>query len=507
MEKTSHTQKLRSYLDIFKGSPINKKVSLVLAASVGLVSIVLLVQMYRASGYQLLYGSLEPGEMSTISRWLDNRHISYRKDYGKGDLYVPAERVHEIRTDLAERQYFQYPDEAHELIDTARLAPLGTINENSPTIALQRELARTIRAFDNIRAAQVILGSHRRGASEEQLLNATIVLTPEAGRKPLPAQLQAMSRLVSGAVADLAPERIRIISSHGDVLLRDTGLAGDDLHTIDALSYQRSIEQMLEKRAMGVIEMLIGTGPAHVTVAADINFASSEMIAERFDPDDVVVRKEESSQQITDGSATDPDAQNVYQEAYSGAISSESKLEYEINKTTSKTVQPTGTVNRLTVTLLIPEKRLHQSDSGFSYQPLSEEEIEKIEAAVSAALALKPERGDTIHRSSIPIAESETNTVISTGFSGVDFFTYLPLTRLLLFAALLLLAYLLLIRPILSILSQHETLADEVTDVHEPLAEPEPVMRTEDTILALRQEILSNPSPAAHIVRKWIEEA
>ncbi len=496
-----------SYLDIIRNWPVKKKVSLGLVLCVTLIAFVLLIQLYRASDYQLLYGSLKPEEMTAISRWLDSNHIGYRENYETGDLYVPSDRAHTIRAKLAEQDYVQYPHTGHELLDKSGFAPLGAAAENSYTMALQRELARTIGAFDHVRSAQVYLSAYHRGAAADKMQSATIVLSLEPGKRALDEQLQAMNRLVSGAVAGLAPGRIRIINSNGTVLLDNYALSNDHLNASDALAYQRSLEQMLETRALGIIEMLIGSGPAHVTVAADIDFAVSETTEERYDPENPVIRKEESSQQISDGTASEADTQSSYQDAYSGAVSSDSKLEYEINKTTSKTVRPLGAVDRLSVTILIPEKKLQQSEDGVSYLPLSSVEFETIEAAVSTALALKPERGDVLHLSSIPVVDSEIISAASKDFTGIDMLTYLPLFRILLFSILFLLAYILLVRPIISILQQEKKGLDEAESIQEPQPEREPRKENEDLLPNVRADILANPSTAVHVVRKWIKEA
>lgn len=497
---------LHSQFKHVRNWPAKKKIGLSLVLCIGLVAIVLVAQLYRDSGYQLLYGSLTSPEMATLSRWLDSRSIDYRADYEGGALYVSANRVHKVRSEIAEQQGRHYLASGHEVVDAKRLAPLEALDESSYDNAVKRELARTIGAFDGVKSAQVHLSFSHRGAAAESTHSATVVLALEAGRKPLPSQLQAIIRLVSGAVADLSPGRVRIISTTGATLLQGSGYVGDDLYGADTLSYQRNVEQMLENRALEVIEMFIGSGPAHVAVAADINFARSETVSERFDPREPVIRKEESSQLISEAEPGSPDTVALSQDTYPGSVSSESKLEYEINKQTSVVKEPAGTIDRLSVTLLLPEQKLIQSGSGNSSIPLAPEEKEQIKAAVSAVLALKPERGDAIYLSSIPMAGNGAETGAIERISGVDFFAYLPLLRTGLLIVGFLLAYLLLVRPIVSILKQEDSIPQDSRSEQDPPPDEEPLIKSEDPVLAVKQEVLSNPSPAAHIVRKWIKE-
>jgi flagellar M-ring protein FliF len=507
MEKRQYNSgALRSHIDNVRNWPSKKKISLGLALCIALTAVVLLIHLYRISGYQLLYGGLTSGEVVTLSRWLDSRKIDYKTDHESGNLYVSSGLVHKVRTEMAEQRVWQYPKTGHEIVDPARLAPLEPLGGNAYAISLQRELARTIEAFDSVSSAQVHLRSYHRGTTADSSRDATVVLTIEPGKKLLPTQLQAISRLISGAVADLSPGRIRIVSSTGTVLLRGSGYVGDELYAADTLSYQRNVEQILEQRALEVIQMLIGSGPAHVTVAADINFANSETISERFDPTEPVIKKEESSQRIADANSGGSDTTPPAQDAYSGAVSSDSKLEYEINKTTSKIEKPAGTIERLTVTMLLPEKTLQFSGSDSSYLPLSSEQIEKIKAAVSAVVALKPERGDAIYLSTIPLASNSGAIGASEASSGIDLFAYLPLARISLLAAGFLLTYLFLVRPILSILKQENSHTEDTGREQEPRPEEEPVNKSEDLALSVKEEILSNPAPAAHIVRKWMKE-
>lgn len=508
MEKQKHhSEPVESAVGRLFSWPTKKKIGLVLILCIGFAAFALLIHLYRASGYQLLYGSLSSHELATLSRWLDSRNIDYKTDHERGDLFVSSGRVHTVRSEIAEQQLWKYPETGHELVDADRLAPLESLDENTYTTALQRELARTIEAFDQVQSARLHLSSSHRGTATAGTRRATIILTLEPGSKPPPNQLQAMSRLVSGAVADISPGRIRIISSTGTILLRGSGYAGDNLYGADTLSYQRNVEEMLENRALEVIEMLIGNGPVHVAVTADINFANSETISERFDPEDPVVRKEESSQLISDANASSPGPPAAPQDAYSGSVNSESKLEYEINKTISKIEEPAGTIERLTVTMLLPEKKRQYSDSGSSYLPLSSEEIDRIREAVSAVLSLKPERGDAIYLSSMPmVGSSGAESEVSGALSGIDFFAYLPLARIMLFVAGFLLIYVFFVRPILAILRQEDIRQVDSESKQEPLPENEPVQKTEDLFHTVKQEILSDPTPAAHIVRKWIQD-
>ncbi len=476
-------------------------------AVLGLALVVLLlsvwfVQLYRVSGFQLLYGGLAPQELNSATRWLDDRYIDYRVDLQQGAIHLPADRVHQVRMEMAERGIPEDRQEPYELIDGGRLGLAGPLSEGAYRIALQNDLARTIAALDFVQSARVHLTAAPGSASSPGGQHITVLLKLESGRHLQPGQLLAITHLLDGAVTGLDGGSIKIIDSSGNLLDPGSGVANSGFVS-DALAFQKNVENKLETRAREILERMTGGG-ALVSVTAEIDFSRSETTAERFDPDEPAIRMEESHYQV--GATADGGALPAAGDGLLSAQTSRSKIDYELNKTTSRTTRPEGAIDKLSVTLLIPEKRVVDPDGSVSYRALTDEQLDNIAATVSAALALKPERGDLVHLATIPATAEIYDTQPQESSGVIDLFTYLPLARTLLAAVGFLLLYVLVIRPLLGMLSSDGPDRPlEIADKEEEASQPAEISE-EDLVLVLKDEVLSNPVPAAYILKKWMQE-
>lgn len=501
-EQRKKTSPFISYRTLVENWSPRQKISALILALIVLLLSVWFIQLYRLSGYQLLYGGLAPQDMKSVSRWLDDRYIDYRIDLKQGAIHLPADRIHPVRIEMAEQRIPDDREEPYKLIEGSRLGLTGPLSDDGYRIALQGDLARTIAALDFVQSARVHLTSLSGPSAVPGGQLATVLLKLESGRHLRPGQLLAITHLLGGAVPGLDRGRIKIIDSSGN-LLNPGSDYGNNGYVSDALAFQRNVENMLETRARKIVETMTGGGGL-VSVTAEIDFSRSETTAETFDPDETAIRMEESHYQV--GGTEDDDTEGGNGGDFLSAQTSRSKIDYEINKVTSRTISPEGSLDKLSVTLLIPEKRFIDSDGSVSYRAPTDEQLDDLVATVSAALALKPERGDSVHLETIPAPAEIYDNQPQESFAAIDLFTYLPIARTLLVAAGFFLLYLLVIRPLLAILKSYkEEEKQEIADLENKDPQSADIIEA-DLAHVLKDEVLSNPAPAAYILKKWMQE-
>ena len=87
---------------------------------------------------------------------------------------------------------------------------------------------------------------------------------------------------------------------------------------------------------------------------------------------------------------------------------------YEISKTISKTINPVGSITKLSVSILIADKVIPAKDNQPGRtEPRSAEELKSLETMVSTALGLVPDRGDQINILSMPFTEQPAEALVA----------------------------------------------------------------------------------------------
>lgn len=484
----------------------------VLLAGTMLLLIISLYTLFSDKQQRLLYGDLAPEDYLALSRWLEHRDIDYSADPEHKSIFVAADRVTETRLQMAEDRLPPtggasanlYNDTGQLLLDALSGGDLTTV---------QRELSKTISALDHVRAARV----HVTYPPEDRLSTrgprATVLLTLTPGGTLSAEQLHGVIHLVSASVSGLRSDDVRVFDSSGRLLSTDSVLQGANYFPDSTLSYQTSLERSLEKKAQDLVDALIGDGRTLIKVAAELDFARNETTSERYNPDEAVVKSEQIERQPIGQSGPSADLESPAEQSsaarYRSSLTTSSKVDYEISRTTSTTISPVGEIKQLSVTILVADEKIIAPDGSTSFQPRSDNELEEIRTLVSAALSLKPGRGDVIHLKRMPmqLLDDRADPV---PYSPIYYLVELfPVGKIVLLLVIFALFYFLLFRPVLGLLRSglaQQRDGDYAAEDHDfPAAQPEP--SEEDLSARLKEEVRDNPLAAAHIIKKWLQEA
>jgi len=523
----------RLLLERIAAWPIGRKLALAGVTLLTLVFFGLIVFQARTADYQLLFANLDEADAASVVAWLKEHGVPYRIKGGGHAIWVPADRVHETRLDLAASGLPQAGGTGFEIFDKQSFALTDFVQKVNYTRALQGELARTIAALEPVAKARVHLALPERRLFKEQQKPPTVsvVLTLRPGQQLNKGQIQGIVHLVSGSIQGLRPENVTIVDQDGKVLseLPDSGIFGD--LSPDMVEFQLGVERRLEDRAQSLLDKAVGPGNGMARVTAELDFSSKQQTEEIFDPEEPVIRSEQVVEEKHGSELAGgvPGVQSNLQGNTRRAVGatapssrSERTTNYEISRTVNKTVFPVGTIKRLSVAVLVADRvetvAAEGEDKKGGGQPATKvvprtpEELQRIEKLVAGALGLDPKRGDTIEVVSMPFTEPVHPVA---GMTANVLYEYLPLIRYgALFLAGLML-YLLLVRPLLKTLRQ-EAAPEEVPETAETLSAEAGAETAEgveieeeveiDPITRLRQDVETNPIFIAHIVKNWINE-
>ncbi len=520
--------KKKSIFTLIKEWPLSRKLAFAGVIVISIVLFGILIFQGRTADYQLLYANLGENDAAPVVAWLKAEKIPYKLKNNGRNIWVPAKQLHETRLNLAANGLPTGGGVGFEVFDKQSFALTDYVQKVNYTRALQGELARTIASLDPVNSARVHLAlpEKRLFKNQQKQATASVILSLATGKILDQKQVQGIIHLISGSVSGLETENISVIDQNGVVLDSGRQEENDKFVSIDMLSFQQEVERRLEMRAQALLDKTMGNDKAMVRVSASLDFSKVEKTEELFDAEEPVIRSEQLNQEQSGVPSTGgiPGVQSNLQgtsetEGPDNASSRTSRTtNYEISKTISKIVNPVGTIQKLSVSILVADKVTPGNEnSPTTISPRTPEELKSLETMVSAALGLVPDRGDQINVISMPFTKSTEDAATQEAMPGNMLYEYLPFAKIALIAIGLLLLYFVLIRPVIKTMKgevqQHfktvealeqERLASEQALAIEQQKKNEVIL--EDPITVLRREVMQDPTPSAHIIKNWLQE-
>ncbi len=379
--------------------------------------------------------------------------------------------------------------------------------------ALQGELIRTISSVAEVESARVHLVLPERSpflGAQEVRPKASVVLKIRGQARLAPAHVKGIVHLVSGSVDNLLPDDVSVIDTEGN-LLTVGSKQDDDMSALSSyqLEYRKALENNYVKSVTRMLEQVHGPGNVIVRVSADVDFKKVEQQEELYDPDSMVVRSEQKSEEKVGAAAaanipglntnlpgrggTSPAIQGVPSEK------KEKILNYEINKVVKRLVEAPGAIKRLSAAVVIRKQ-----------EKMADSEIDGVAALVKRAIGYNKDRGDQVEVAFMPFAEREEKPEELPGPGIKEYLErYLPLVLkygVLIFGVLVLVFA--VFRPLLNNLAEDgKKMAEFQKQLPESLEKIDkslPEDNERDKLIALVRE---DPAKAAQVIKMWLREA
>lgn len=513
---------------IFSGLTPIQKLTAVVVVVVVFGGMIALTSVGTKPDERVLFSGLSQQDAAEVVQRLRDLNVPYRLSENGAAIMVPSSQVYEIRLTMAGDGLPRGGGVGFEVFDEVGLGTTDFVNRLNFQRAMQGELARTIRQFQQVQEARVHIATPRESVfiEDEKPVTASISVQMRGREQLTQHQIQSVVNLVAAAVPGLSDDNITLVDTAGRLLYRKKGDM-DAVLSGTQLEYQHKIEETARRKVESMLEEVVGISRVRASVTADIDFSRVNLTEESFDPEEQVIRSEQlltESDQRGDQARGIPGVKGelaTFAGADGGGAGSAYQRSnvtrnYEISRQTRHVQESGGGVRRLSVAVMVDGTYERVSDgegrATLEYRPRSAEEMAYFERLVRNAVGYDDERGDQVEVVSMPFALSTiTDPEIDPMAQWRELAEWLamPLAYLLIAFGLMLFV----VRPFFRLLATKglETRrAAQLAPVGRAAGEEE-----DDLVLGPRglsdQERLyrlaqSDPDRAADLVRRWLRE-
>lgn len=373
-----------------------------------------------SSGMSPLFTNLSAEDSGEIIAELDKRGVQYELRANGTQVLVPADDVLTLRMSLAQEGL---PGNGsvvgYEIFDQSDA--MGTSNfvlNVNMVRALEGELARTISSFQGIENTRVHLVIPKRElfTRDRQEPTASVAITLRGGKELNKAEIRAIQHLVATAVPGLKSNKITIVDNKGNLLAR--GIADgeeEDAFSSDAEEYRINFEKRMRRTIEELLSNSVGASKVRAEVTADIDFDRIVTKSETYDPESQVARsvqesseKEESNEKDLKENVTVGNNLPDTNPGEAGTLASrrmersDATTNYEISKEVKNHITETGTINRLSVAVLVDGTYTTDADGKVTYAPRNEQDLAQLATLVKSAIGFDVARGDTVEVVNMP---------------------------------------------------------------------------------------------------------
>lgn len=390
---------------IWRGLPPRSRAIFTFALIATVIGFATVISRGNAVDMQPLFTNLAPDDAAALVEELRSTHVPYEIVAGGTAVLVPAPLIHELRLGMASKGLPRGAGVGFEIFDRQTFGQSDFVQELNYRRALMGELGRTISQIDSVESARVhiVIPQRTLYTDRAEPARASVTVRLRHGRRLGRGQVDAVVHLVTSSIEGLAAEHVTVVDTTGSILSRGDGQEG----AAAALEFRRQIEESMEERVAAILDRAVGPGRAVVRVAADVETTQVERTAETFDPDSAVLRSEQSTQErgATAGAgvggtagvraALAGETGTSRPGGGTGSSRTTETKNYEVSKTTSREVLPSGKIQRLHVAVLIDEGSAAGKD-GAGAPSIDDATVARLAGLVKRAVGFDAGRGDQV---------------------------------------------------------------------------------------------------------------
>jgi len=413
-----------------------------------LASLSAFVYFTNQEDYRILFSNLNSEDASSIVTKLKEKKIPYQISPSGDIISVPSGKVAELRLELAAAGLPHGGGVGFEIFDNKTLGATEFEQQLNYRRALQGELARTINSLDEIQQSRVHIALPKESLfiDQQKKPTASVTLKLKTGRKLKPSQIEGIGHLVASSIEGLSPDNVMIVDSQGNMLSKGQEESRLSRLSSSQIDYQRSIEKDMGNQIQTLLENVVGQGKAVVRVNADLDFRITEKTEETYDPESPVVR---STQKQMDKMTGPAPAAAKASASGSEKEKTDETVNYEINKTVSKTVMPVGEIKKISIAVLVDGIYTKDDKGTATFQERPKKELESIEDLVRKSSGFNAQRGDQVIVTSMPF----NRTDLEQGMTGLPWqdkiASALPVIKYVVILVAIILVFLFVIRPLI----------------------------------------------------------
>jgi len=500
------------------------------------------LSLLQKENYQPLFSGLAVEDASMIVAKLKEQKVPYKLGLGGTTIYVPKEKVFDLRLVLASQNALPgNSGVGFELFDKTSYGMTEFMQNINYKRAIQGELARTINQMPEVKTSRVHIALPERTLfyDREKEVTASIFLKLKPGKSLPKDQVAGIVQFVAGSIEGLKAENITVIDSSGKILYKSGDSSSPVVLSGQQYELQKSVEKRLEESIQSMLSTFLPASRSIVRANIELNLRKVEIVEEEYNPEKAVVATSKSSKEMVASksvkvggvpgvASNSPGAQPKEANKDNQDKSKESEREeeqktYELSKTIRKIVEPYGDIKRVSLAVVVDgkyEKVKGQKGEESKYIPRSQKELNDIKNLVARAVGYNEERGDKIEVVSAPF-ETE-NVSDEKGFMEVSNKKEIlyDVVKYVFYLTILLSVFLFVVKPILGILKDRGSAiamrqVSEISDLYtgaKPISadkilkegiEPAPVLGKPQPAFA---SALQDKALVKSILKEWVKE-
>jgi flagellar M-ring protein FliF len=459
-----------------------------LAAAVAIGTVVAL--WTSEPNYAPLYSNMSGQDTAQIVDVLTASDIDFKLNASSGSIMVDQAKLPEARLKLA-AQGLPGSTSAKGMEMLHGDQGLGTsqfIETARYNHALEAELVRSVESLRSVEKARIHLAIPKQSIFIRNRIkpSASVVIKLYPGRVLSPGQVDGIVQMVASSIPMLEVSEVAVVDQFGRLLTQDddAGMA----QTSKQYEYARLLEDNMADRIINLLQPIVGNGKVNAQVAAQLDFAEIESTREAFDPERSVIRSEKISEEKNTSlsrvlgipgalsnqppgeGTTDPDGE---EEAVDTKVptsqNSSSTRNFEVDRIISHTNSQVGSIQRLSVAVVIDDKSTTAADGSIEKTAYSDEDIARFVRLVKETIGFDQNRGDSVSVINTSFLQIEPEVIILTPWwqSLLNEAWVLNLAKQVLGAIGLLIIYLIFGRPFLRTLLPNRI---EIDDQSQALA-------------------------------------
>ena len=422
------------------------------------VAVFAISYLWMDSGsYRSVYPGMTETDRQAAFEALTSADFDAKIDISTGDLKVPTKKYHQARIFLASRGLPQGSTGGgiNSLNDETSMTTSQFMEQVKYVSAMEQELARSITQIATIKSARVHLATTKESAfvRNRTPAKASVVVTPHSGRVVSSSQVEAIVHMVSSSVPHLDADSVVVVDQRGNLLTDANRLPGMQMSNVQ-IEHKRVLEETYRTRIDALLGPIVGESNLRAEVDVTMDFTQVETTFEEYDTNNTGPKARSESLTVNRDSGmeakgvpgamtnTAPPAAEVEVDGQNEAIklpnqgeelnvrSSKTTRNYEIDRSVRHVKNQVGTVERISVAVVVNEDLLlkdeepterntnddegDDSDENLALSPQNQQDLE-------ARKALEVERLTTLVKGVVGFDEKRGDivTVVATKFEPI----------------------------------------------------------------------------------------
>jgi flagellar M-ring protein FliF len=381
-----------------KGFSFSQLVIIGLLSVLGITGAVFFMKWVSTPSYGVLLSGLEAKDAAAVTAKLQSDGVAYKLESGGTTVLVPQASLDKERIAVAAAGLpAGATQDGWAAFDKQGLTSSSFQQQVAYQRALEATLASSLQDIAGVSSAQVHLAlPEKRLFSENQDPARASVLVQTKGTLS-DSTVDAMTHLVSSAVAGLDPKDVSITDGSG------TLLTGDGTSTGKTDAARRGYEDALSAQVTSMFDTLLGPGHAVVRVNAELDTSSTTIDSQVYDPTKTATLSQSATKEqynpspaasagatnggtisTTTATGSTPTVGSSSSSTANGYVKTDGSSTNAVSQTTTHAVLAPGGIKRLTVTVAV--------DRNAKNAP----PVADLQAMVSSAVGLNTTRGDTL---------------------------------------------------------------------------------------------------------------